>query len=148
MSKKLEPLEALEDLISFIGSGEIADTHELCEYVAKRKDIIEAALKKQEEQDEILKTIKGVIQFDSKLPDIKIEKNIDSNEFISAITIKIQRSLENQERKLFRNWILRECFPKELKALEIINNKGLVNLYVYEPMLTKEEYELLNEVLI
>ena len=36
----------------------------------------------------------------------------------------------------------------ELKALEIINKKGLVNLYVYEPMLTKEEYELLNEVLL
>lgn len=34
------------------------------------------------------------------------------------------------------------------KALEIINNKGLVNLYIYEPMLTKEEYELLKEVLL
>lgn len=42
MSKELK---ALEELISFIGNGEIADTHELCEYVSKRKDIIESALK-------------------------------------------------------------------------------------------------------
>ena len=37
---------------------------------------------------------------------------------------------------------------KSLKALEIINKKGLVNLYVCEPMLTQEEIELLNEVLL
>ena len=50
MSKELE---ALNDLIDFIGNGEIADTHELCEYVAKRKDIIETALKRNIELEKI-----------------------------------------------------------------------------------------------
>ena len=44
---------------------------------------------------------------------------------MSAVSINIQRDIENRERELLRQWVLETCFPKELKALEIITKKNV-----------------------
>ena len=71
----------------------------------------------------------------------------------------LQREIENKERALFREWVLKTCFPKELKALEAI--KDLCELKLYKNKLgqcflegthilfaiSQEKYDLLKEVL-
>ena len=121
-------------------------------------DEIETTLKEKEQQDSLLKILKEVIAFAQMLP--RIEPNKDNGfDMMSAIRINIQRDIENKERELLRKWVLDTCFPKELKALEIIKNhfnkiggvKGNPdeeNVYIISLFnLTQEEYDLLKEVL-
>ena len=81
------------------------------------KPIVEA-LKEKEQQDFVYKILKEVIQFNVLQPEIKETDNGYS--FMSGIALEMQRKLENKERQLFRNWVLKECFPKALKVLELI----------------------------
>lgn len=119
-------LEALEDLIIFISSGEIADTHELCEYVAKRKDIIETELKRLEQLE---------IDF-NELDSINDELNLSNHELRDE-NVKLYNILRILKEKLVDVGALVEL------DLELYNN------YVKEingtPTLTPEEYKLLKE---
>lgn len=123
--------------------------------------MIEAALKEKEKQDGVLKILKEVISFRKVLPLIRPNGNNFSN-IAATVSINIQRDIENKERELLRKWVLENCFPKELKALEIIKEKE-VNVFIflhsgdletYNDMvednrkLTQEEYDLLKEVLL
>lgn len=157
MNKELTPLEALERIKLILNNDNIFD-NEMPEI-----DIIETALKEKETQDGILKTLKEIIKFSITLP--YIEPNKDSGfDIMSAVGINIQRDIENRERKLLRKWVLETCFPKELKALEIIKEKGIILQFIKEAYtveqynagvfgtlvkpLTQEEYDLLKEVLL
>jgi hypothetical protein len=120
MSKELTPLKALEDLINFIGSGEIADTHELCEYVAKRKDIVETALKR-------IPMLEKELCFVKTMEDLTIE----------AIKDKKLKALEIIKNKRVDFGYL--IISDDLKDF----NEGLDRKW----KLTQEEYDLLKEVL-
>ena len=122
-------------------------------------DTIEKELKRLEEQDKILKIIKEVIQFIRTLPEVKIDDNGDFGSIVQGLSLKIQRDLENEEREFFRNWILKECFPQELKALEVIKDMKPFVLEIWDNRywikvgkchleLPKEKYDLLTEVLL
>lgn len=123
----------------------------------KELNAIETALKEKETQDSILKTLKEIIKFSITLP--YIEPNKDNGfDIMSAVGINIQRDIENRERKLLRKWVLETCFPKELKALEIIkenikhfidfeDNTNRVYIDCAIDCKTQEEYDLLKEVL-
>ena len=153
MSKKLTPLQALKELKKRYGKNFSLNDDERCH-------VIETSLKEKEQQDNVLKVLKEVIKFATTLP--YIEPNKDNGfDIMSGIEINIQRVIENKERKLLRQWILETCFPKELKALEIIKKKE-VNVFIflhsgdletYNDMvednrkLTQEEYDLLKEIL-
>lgn len=156
MSKELEALESL------FCAGRLDLDYVLNGKQNKDYKIIETALKRLEQQDDMLKILKEVIGFKIALP--YIEPNIDNGfDIMSAVGINIQRSIENKERELLRQWVLETCFPKELKALEIIKEKG-VNVGLlsrcanaerynkgicYEPRyLTQEEFDLLKEALL
>lgn len=134
-------LEALNDLINFIGSGEIANTHELCEYVAKRKDIIETALKEKENIesriDEIFSNhnIKSFVELNERLCDYNELK------FDDDIKQKKLKALEIIKKKRVECWLLNSVFLNGDKV-EIYNE--LLKLKHNE--LTQEEYDLLKEV--
>ena len=126
-------------------------------------DIIETVLKKIEEQDGVIQILKDVISFSKTLPYIKPNKE-GGWDIMSAVEINIGRDIENKERELLRQWVLKECFPKELKALEIIKEKGIILQFIKETYtedqynagvfgtlvkeLTPEEYGLLKEELL
>ena len=118
----MKPLEALRRLYKFpdlVNRSPIAYLLEQGELHNYYK-IIETTLKEKEKQDSVLKTLREAISFEQKLPHIKPNEDILFDN-MSAISINIQRDLESRERKLLRQWVLETCFPKELKALEIIH---------------------------
>lgn len=159
MNKELTPLEALNDLIEGLEDEHLGLSES--EWVVERKQIIETALKEKETQDSILKTLKEIIKFSITLP--YIEPNKDNGfDIMSAVGINIQRDIENRERKLLRKWVLETCFPKELKALEIIKREagygisfdGQSSDGIYGVCIdgyikcNKDEYDLLKEALL
>lgn len=73
--KMNKALEALEDLISFIDDGEVANTPELCEYVAKRKDAIERGFKRLEKIERAFNRLSKEDEQTKKLLSLEIEKN-------------------------------------------------------------------------
>ena len=161
MSKELK---ALNDLINFIGSGEIANTHELCEYVAKRKDTIETALKEAQKDKEMLNVFTNALTIERDIPpELEIKESEKGTSYIFREAVKIHENIiEEKIKKALRKWVLKNAFPKELKALEIIKDKE-VNVFIflhsgdletYNDMVeenrkfTQEEYDLLKEVLL
>lgn len=142
MSNELEALEKL--------------TNYKCSCMSEKiecKEIIETALKRLEQQDDVLKILKEVVEFKIALPYIKpCEDNI--SDIMSGVSINIQRCLENKERELLRQWILETCFPKELKALKIIKEHKLLNYVLKNEKcanmyhLSKEKIDLLKVVLL
>lgn len=129
-NKELTPLEALEDLISFIGSGFVADTHELCEYVAKRKDIIETALKDYENLKE-----------ENKLLIISYYKIVEERN-------KLQYTLDELEEKELKALEIIKEKNVLILTLKNVESVGIYNdcLGVSEK-LTQEQFDLLREVL-
>lgn len=123
-----EELKALEDLINFIGSGEIADTAELCEYVAERKDLIETALKDYETRKTLIETIdSGEMIFE--------ERNVweEKQKKIKAFnTIK--------EKKVDIHYLLKCKTPDEY------NKK--IRWLGFRDDLVQEEFDQLKEVLL
>ena len=160
MSKELEALERIGKLK--VKGLRVKPTKTI---VSDYNDyfIIETALIEKEQQDGVFKILKEIIEFSQMLP--HIEPNKDNGfDIMSAVGINIQRDIENKERELLREWVLKTCFPKELKALKIIKEKGIVVQFIKETNsveqynavisglllkpLTQEEYKLLKEVLL
>jgi len=135
MSKELTPLEAFKNISNYLAD----DTKK--EYKNELK-IIKKALKEKEQQDCVLKTLKEVIELGKTLPQIKPNKN-NGFDMLYAVGLHIQRDIQNEERKQLRDWILKTCFPKELKALEIIKKKQ-VNMYYLLSVKSVEDY---NEII-
>lgn len=96
------------------------------EVFQKELDIIETELKRLEEIEDITKTLKEVIQFNMTQPTIDELEN--GYTFLQKVAFEQRRSLENKERELFRNWILKECFPNELEILRILKKKLNIGL--------------------
>lgn len=153
--KELTPLQALTYFVESLKHCKLISTGE-----NKVIKIIETALKEKEQQDNALKTLKEVIAFAKKLPDIEFDDNGNIQGIFGAVGMRVQRQMENKERELLRKWMLETCFPKELKALEIIKSKrvnvrclmsgwslGKYNSYKTHIELTQEEYDLLKEAL-
>ena len=125
--------------------------------------IIEKALKDYEKQDNIINIIKEIIEFNIQEPKIEVKENGEIS-LLSKIGMSLRKELNEKERELFREWILKECFPKELKTLEIVKEKRVeirvifhtTNVMEYNEKtrqyydclpLTQEEYNLLKETL-
>lgn len=157
MNKELEALAILKQTIFHYTLGCLATREE------KALKVIETALKDYEKQDNLIKIIKETIEFGIK--DNKVEENENGDLTLSGrIGIILRKELAEKERTLFRDWILETCFPKELKALKIIEKKGINirllketdNAMEYNELikshygmlpLSQKEYELLKEVL-
>ena len=152
MSKELE---ALEDIILYLNANEPKGLY------CKNIEIIETALKEKEQQDALIRVLKEVFEF-GIINEKVIEKNDGSLTLLGQIGYTLRREISNKEKMLYRDFILKKCFPKELKALEIIKEKE-VNVFIflhsgdletYNDMvednrkLTKEEFDLLKEVLL
>ena len=130
---------------------------------------IEKELKQAEENKEMLNVFKNALTIERKpINNIHAFKK----DFVGGLASEIieikQNELDIKLRSNLREWVLKNAFPKELKALEIIKNKGVNARYLiyiisyqgldYEEykesfeeysdlLLTKEEYDLLKEVL-
>ena len=115
MNKELEPLEALDRIKRFYPNWRLTNREGF--------NLIETTLKEKEQQDNVIKILKEVVGSAKMLPYIKTDEN--GFNIISTIEINLQRSIENKKREVLRQWVLETCFPKELKALEIIKEKNI-----------------------
>ena len=151
MGRKMTPLQALKKVkqaryfVDFELNAKVGKDYK------EELKIIESALKEKEQQDNVLKILKEVIEFAVVLPEVKPNKD-DIFSVVSAVSISTQRAIENKERELLRQWVLDTCFPKELKALEII--KECFNLNGFDELVpnskwfeSKEKQDLLKEEL-
>ena len=126
-------------------------------------DIIEKELKQAEENEKLLKVFKSALTIEHhEYP--TIEQHNDSEDVMSYLVKELytirQSELEKDMRKALREWVLKNAFPKELKALEIIKNTGVLSIsetiggnHYIETMadtigITKENYDLIKEVLL
>ena len=148
MSKELE---ALERILNYwvVFDEEKDDCKQIKDILPKSSQIVETALKEKETQDGVLKILKEIIEFGQVLPHIETNKD-NGFDIMYAVGINIQRNIENKERELLRQWILETCFPKELKALEIIKeiDKNALLQFISVCVKDQEEYDLLKEVLL
>ena len=110
MSKELEALNDLINLLEdeHLGLSEI-------EYVIKRKKIIETALENHKNQDNIISIIKATIEFNIQEPKMEVKENGEIS-LLSRVEMSLRKQLNEKEKELFREWVLKECFPEELKA--------------------------------
>lgn len=163
-------LEALKDLRSAFVShcktlGCEEDYIEICE---NKFSYIEKALKDKELQDIIVNEIKDLFVFG--VIDTKVERKVNGDvNLIPNFVYRITREIDNKKKEIIRDFILKQCFPKELKALEIIKENIIVsydesendkpclilgikvnkyNTIIFYETYDKEKIDLLKEVLL
>ena len=165
MNKGLEALEKIDLTIQYksFSKKELATYLECCEIIKKE-------LKQAEENEKLLKVFKNALTIEHhEYPTIEHDDNEDIMScFVKELYTIRQNELEKDMHKALRKWVLKNAFPKELKALEIIKRtamklvsleddttickKGRYAFYdseLYQSVdLTKEEYDLLKEVLL
>ena len=126
----------------------MSSSYEFTDEYKKNKKLIETALKEKETQDIALITLKEVIKFDAKLQDIEPSK--DTYDIAGTVAIQIQREIENAERNLLREWVLKTCFPKELEAIKILREIDKIPLLHLVAICVKDpkKYELVKEALL
>lgn len=133
-------------------------------------NLIKTTIKEKKQQDQIINTIKEIIRFNAPEPEFEVDEDGSLRSIFGRVYLELKREITNNERELFRNWILETCFPKEFKALQIIKDKNVnvrafkkvllmeqnddVKLrsynsqnHRYEDDLTQEEFDLLKDVL-
>ena len=114
-------------------------------YKGRKEDLdtIFTTLKNYEKQDNLIKIIKETIEFGIK--DNKVEVSEKGDVSLSGtIGLILKKELDKKERILFRDWILETCFPRELKALEIIKKK-FVSLEDLNDAIGEDDYHQNNE---
>lgn len=159
MNKELEALNKIAGITNYDGGKNLkalGNSHK------KEFSLLETALKEKEQQDQIIKTIKEIISFKASEPEFEVDEDGSVRSIFGRVYLELKRAIGNNERELFRNWVLETCFPKEFKALEIIKDKKVCVMWLknglssynsttalYDlPILTEEEFDLLKEVLL
>lgn len=147
-------------------------------YTYKEEDVntIEKELKQAEKNEIVLNIFKNALTIEHH--DISMVDPHDDSEDIAAYAFKTlttirQNELDKGLRQALRELVLKNAFPKELKAFDIIKEKrvnvdnflrhiekdtdykeyirlcGLYKIMVFSDIkLTQEEYNLLKEVLV
>lgn len=175
MSKELEALERIgqfqnpRDFTLKTDNGENKEWHfeTIKELFPNDFELIKSALKEKEKQDILINVIKEVFEFGITYH--SEEKDNGDLSVCGLIGYTLTREITNKEKELYRDFILEECFPKELKSLDIIKEKNVdVDLFYTviedenqedkfwaynfwlndEYKLTQEEFNLLKEVLL
>lgn len=146
MTKESTPLEHFKFLVEdgYIKLQNYQEDEEALDSI----NIIEKALKDKELQDIIINEIKDLFTFGVIDTKVEPKDNGDIN-LIPNIVYQITREIDNKKKEIIRNFILKQCFPKELKALEIIKEEGFIDLQLLRKLhlITQEKYDLLKEVL-
>jgi len=162
MTKELEALNKIAGITNYDGGKNLkalGNSHK------KEFSLIETTLKEKEQQDEIIKIIKEIISFKAPEPEFEMDEDDSVRSIIGRVYLELKRAITNNERELFRNWVLETCFPKELKVLKIIEEKQiniaalleLDSLQQYNnycdmvsgcKKLTQEEFDLVKEMLL
>ena len=131
-------LEALEEIQLTCDNTRYSEENSVYEECENDFEIVEKDLQFVEA---LRKTFKFGIK-EQKIGDTKLNMEV------------IAEKLTNEYDKQIRDFILKECFPKELKALEIIKNVvrsdsilNHLNDWLKIGVITKEQYDLLKEVL-
>ena len=128
MSKELTPLEALQDLRE--DAKHHLDHHIV--YLNERLDIIEKSLKVYEKKLEqaqkdkdMLNIFKNALTIERDIPpELEIKESEKGCSYVFREAVKIHENrIEEMCKKSLREWVLKNAFPKELKALEIIKDK-------------------------
>ena len=151
MSKGLEALKDIKETIAYFGA--------YTEKAIEGCNIIEEELEQAKENEEMLNVFKNALTIEHKtINNIHAFKK-DREGCISGLVSEIieikQNELDEKLRKSLREWVLKNAFPKEAKALEIIkksiveksDTKVLMGDYYQVVLaLTQEEYNLFKEV--
>lgn len=154
MSKGLKALETIKH------TTDLYRPNELNGY-KNEIDLIEKDLEQKQEQDKVLKIVKGAITRELR-EDVEFTPKDDGTFDINTLVDYSLKYLREKEKEILRIWVLQNCFPKELKALEVIkshkptlvsnvgmcNSKEGIRHSILINGLTQEEYDLLKEVLL
>ena len=132
----------------------------------KQYAAIEKELEEAEENKKMLGIFKNALTVEYKPFPVEMQK--ESKDFVSLLCKNIatirENELDKNLRAILKKWVLKNAFPKELKALEIIKDKRvncfdvidsvdykhylvLMEEYHKSWRLTEQEYKLLKEVL-
>lgn len=132
MNKELEALERIKNDLEYITRldyvepvvrGEVRDQlYKIYHRELPELDLIETALKDYEKQTSIINTIKETIEFTYQEPMMEVKENGEIS-VLSRVGMSIRKHITEKEKQLFREWILKECFPEELKRLKTLEKE-------------------------
>lgn len=127
-------------------------------------------LKEMQEDKEMLNIFKNALTVERNIPpELEIKESEKGCSYVFKEAVKIHENrIEEMLKKSLKEWVLKNAFPKELKALDIIKEKKVdtttlficfkdYNLETYnecvnplagELSLTQQEYDLFKEVLL
>lgn len=155
-------LEALKEVVDY-SIVKFADSESKYQ---KDLEIIEKELEEAEDNKKMLDIFKNALIVEYKPFSVEVQE--ESEDFVSLLCKEIatirENELDKNLRAILKKWVLKNAFPKELKALEIIKDKRvncfdvidsvdykhyliLMEEYHKSWRLTKKEYDLLKEVL-
>lgn len=146
-------LEALRRICLHLVAHDETQHKEFDEYV----NAIEKELEEAEENKKMLDIFKNALTVEYKPFSIEMQK--ESKDFVSLLCKNIatirENELDKNLRAILKKWVLKNAFPKELKALEILRkgnfefgDKHSFHITLNSGItLTREEYDLLKEVL-
>lgn len=115
-------------------------------------NIIEKELKKAEKNEIVLNIFKNALTIEHHdLP--MVDPHDDNEDFVTyafkTLTTIRQNELDKSLRQALREWVLKNAFPKEFKALEIIKEIAKENMSNWGNIdFNINDYPLLKEVLL
>ena len=118
-------------------------------------EIIEKELKQAEENEKLLNIFKNALTIEHHdYPMVELDHNEDSvNYFVKQFYTIKQNELDKSMREALREWVLKNAFPKELKAFDIIRKyfwledfQDFIAFNGRLPKCLKEECDALKEV--
>lgn len=117
-------------------------------------ECIEKELKQAQEDKEVLNIFKNALAIKHTCVLPKEQDQDDTFSYACRYLFEItQNDIDEKLRKSLREWVLKNAFPKELKALEVIkNSKMIIQEFIngkieINLVVDKEEYNLITEAL-
>lgn len=90
---------------------------------------LEKELKEAEENKAMLDIFKNALTVERAIPpELEIKESEKGNSYVFKEAVKIHEiRIEEMYKKALREWVLKNAFPKELKAFEIIKENLVVS---------------------
>lgn len=150
MNKELESFERIKNY-QIVVNAEKDEVKTISELLPSSCNEVETALKQAQEDKKMLDIFKNALTVERDIPpELEIKESEKGCSYIFKEAVKIHENrIEETLKKALKEWVLKNAFPKELKALEIIKENLNIDeiLLAVKGVCKTSDYDLVKEVL-